>query len=126
MTLPNITISGQTYKPAISLKDTVQFLKENFQNEAFSLSELVSDLEGQAIQTVIKLDNENKTYCLSFSGNKDEFSVLQGRLLMLDMITNEGIYYTLKGIIQDLKESGVSYWPSGYAWFNEGPTTVYS
>ena len=128
MKLPKITINGKTYKPAISLKETVKFLKDNFQNEAFSLSELVSDLEDyQAIQTVIKLDNENNTYCLSFSGNKDEFSVLQGRLFTLDMITNEGIYYTLKGIIQDLKESGLSYWKTGLDWFQgKEPETVYS
>lgn len=126
--LPNITISGRIYTPAISLKDTVQFLKDNFQNESFSLSELVSDLEDyQAIQTVIKLDNSNGTYCLTFSGGKDEFSLIQGRLLMLDMITNEGIYYTLKGIIQDLKELGISYWSSGLDWFlGKEPETVFN
>lgn len=127
MQLPNITISGQKYTPAISLKYTVQFLKDNFQNEAFSISDIVSDLEGLAIQTVIKLDNSNGTYCLTFSGDKDEFSLIQGRLLMLDMITNEGIYYTLKGIIKDLKESGASYWPNGLSWFhNEEPETVFA
>mgnify|MGYP006946829073 CR=1 FL=1 len=127
MQLPILTISGQTYKPAISLKDTVDFLKEHFQNEAFSLSELVSDLEGQAIQTVVKLDNETNTYALTFSGHKDEFSLIQGRLLTLDMITNEGIYYTLKGIIKDLKESGASYWPNGREWFhNMEPQLVYA
>lgn len=127
MQLPNLTISGQTYKPAISLKDTVYFLKEHFQNEAFSLSELVSDLEDyKAIQTVIKLDNETNTYTLTFSGHKDEFSLIQGRLLILDMITNEGIYYTLKGIIKDLKESGASYWSSGLDWFlGKEPETVF-
>jgi hypothetical protein len=127
MQLPKITISGQTYTTAISLKDTVQFLKENFQNEAFSISELVSDLEDyQAIQTVIKLDNSNNTYCLTFSGSKDEFSLINGRLLTLDMITNEGIYYTLKGIIKDLKGSGISYWSSGLDWFlGKEPETVF-
>lgn len=128
MQLPTLTISGKTYKPAISLKDTVNFLKDNFQNEAFSLSELVSDLEDyQAIQTIIKLDNSNGTYCLTFSGGKDEFSLIQGRLLTLDMITNEGIYYTLKGIIQDLKEPGLSYWFSGLDWFQgKEPETVFA
>ena len=59
-----------------------------------------------AIQTVVKLDNETNTYTLTFSGHKDEFSLIQGRLLILDMITSEGIYYTLKW-------SGASYWSSG-------------
>lgn len=127
LALPTITINGRTYKPALDATETAEYLLENFDGEAFSLSELVSDLEGQAIQTVVKLDNETNTYALTFSGHKDEFSLIQGRLLTLDMITNEGIYYTLKGIIKDLKESGTSYWSSGLDWFQgKEPETVFA
>ena len=121
--LPNITISGRIYAPALYLEDNIKYLQENFDLESFPLSEIVPDLQGQAIQTCYKLDKENETYSITFF-DKDEFPCLAGYLYERDEIDNLLVStYELK---QRLKDTGVTYWSSGYAWFRGiEPKTMY-
>lgn len=124
--LPNLTISGRTYTPAISLEETAKFLLENFDNEAFDLSELVSDLEGQAVQTVFKFDENEKTYALSFSGHKDDFSLIMGPILTKEMIKAGFIALSANALNDRLKFEGVEFWNSGLDWFQgKEQTTVF-
>ena len=126
-TLPNIVVNGRIYTPAISLEETTKFLLENFENEAFPLSELVSDLEGKAIQTVFKFDENEKIYTLSFSGNKDEFSVISGPILTKEMIKAGFIALSANALNERLQNEGVQFWKTGFDWFQgKEPETVYS
>ena len=122
-TLPNIIVNGVIYSPALSLEDNIKYLQDNFEVESFPLSEIVSDLQGQAIQTCYKLDKENETYSITFF-DKDEFPCLAGYLYERDEIKNLLVStYELK---QRLKETGVTYWPSGCEWLRGiEPKTMY-
>ena len=125
--LPPIQLSGQTYKPTINVTKTAKFLLENFDNEAFDLSELVSDLEGQAVQTVFKFDENEKTYTLSFSGDKDEFSLIMGPIMTKAMIKENFVLLATQALNDRLKFEGVEFWETGHAWFHGmESTTVYS
>lgn len=115
-TLPNLTINGRTYTPELSLEETTKFLLENFDDESFQLSELVPDLEGQAVQTVFKFDENG--YVLTFSGNKDEFSLIMGPILTLDMIKAGFIALSANALNDRLQNEGVQYWPNGREWFH--------
>ena len=127
LALPNVKLSGQTYKPAINATKIAKFLLENFDNEAFDLSELVSDLEGKAVQTVFKFNENEKTYTLSFSGNKDEFSLISGPILTKEMIKEGFILLSINALNDRLKFEGVEFWKNGLAWFNnEEPETVFA
>lgn len=121
--LPNIVVSGRIYTPALSLEDNIKYLQDNFKAESFPLSEIVSDLEGQAIQTCYKLDKEQETYSITFF-DKDEFPCLAGHLFELNEIENLwGATHELK---ERLKDTGVTYWKNGYSWFHGiAPTTIY-
>lgn len=121
--LPNIVVNGRIYTPALSLEDTTNYLLSNFDQESFPLSEIVPDLEGQAIQTCYKLDKENETYSITFF-DKDEFPCLAGYLYERDEIEN--ILVSTYELKQRLKDTGVTYWPSGCAWFRGiEPKTMY-
>lgn len=127
LALPPITLNGRTYKPAINATKTAKFLLENFDNEAFDLSELVSDLEGQAVQTVFKFNENEKTYVLSFSGHKDEFSLIMGPIMAKAMIKENFVLLATQALNDRLKFEGVEFWKTGNAWFHGmESTTVYA
>lgn len=121
--LPNLVVNGRIYTPALSLEDNIQYLKDNFKAESFPLSEIIPDLQGQAIQTCYKLDKEQETYSITFF-DKDEFPCLAGHLFEIDELENLLVAtYELK---QRLKDTGVTYWSSGCAWFRGiEPKTMY-
>lgn len=121
--LPNIVVNGRIYTPALSLEENIKYLQDNFEAESFPLSEIVPDLQGQAIQTCYKLDPVNETYSITFF-DKDEFPCLAGYLYERDEIDNLLVLtYELK---QRLKDMGVTYWSSGCAWFRGiEPKTMY-
>ena len=121
--LPNIIVNGRIYTPALSLEDNIKYLQNNFEAESFPLSEIVPDLQGQAIQTCYKLDPVNGTYSITFF-DKDEFPCLAGYLYEYEEIENLLVStYELK---QRLKDIGVTYWENGYSWFHGvAPTTIY-
>ena len=114
--LPNIIVNGRTYKPAIDATETAQYLLKNFDDESFQLSELVPDLEGQAVQTVFKFDENG--YVLTFSGHKDEFSLIMGPILTLDIIKEGFIALSANALNDRLQNEGVQYWLSGREWFH--------
>lgn len=125
--LPNIIVNGRTYKPALDATETAEYLLENFDDEAFSSSELVSDLEEKAVNIVYKLDDENGTYALTFSGSRDEFPTLEGPLLSKDMIKAGVISFSVEILELKLKTQGALLWKDGYSEFrNDEPETVYS
>lgn len=127
LALPTITISGRTYTPAIDATETAEYLLENFENEAFSSSELVSDLEEKAVNTVYKLDDENGTYALTFAGSRDEFPTLEGPLLSKDMIKAGVISFSVEILELKLKTQGALLWKDGYSEFrNDEPETVFA
>ena len=122
-TLPNIVVNGVIYSPVLSLEDTTKYLKENFDLESFPLSEIVPDLQGQAIQTCYKLDKESETYSITFF-DKDEYPCLAGYLYEREEIEN--ILVSTYELKQRLKYTGATYWSSGYAWFRGiEPKTMY-
>ena len=122
-TLPNIVVNGVIYSSALSLEDNIKYLQDNFEAESFPLSEIIPDLQGQAIQTCYKLDKEQETYSITFF-DKDEFPCLAGHLFEIDELENLLVAtYELK---QRLKDTGVTYWPNGYSWFHGiEPKTMY-
>lgn len=127
LALPTITISGRTYKPATSATNMVKFLLKHFDDEAFSSSELVSDLVTPTVTTVFKFNDENNTYILSFSGHKDEFGLISGPVISRDMIKETIILLDVNALNDRLQNEGVQYWKTGLAWFQgKEPTTVFA
>lgn len=114
--LPNITISGRTYTPATTFENMTAYILGWFDEESYSSSTLVSDLSENFVSLVFKLDNEKQTYCLTFSGDKDEFAVIEGPILSKDMIKS-GVLVNAVESLQDSLENGVELWLSGHAWF---------
>lgn len=80
--LPNLVVNGRTYTPATNAETMVNYILEWFDDEAFSSSSLVPDLYESLVSLVFKLDNNKGTYCLSFSGDKDEFAVIEGPIFI--------------------------------------------
>lgn len=125
--LPKIKISGRTYTPATTFENMVNYILEGFDEESFCSSSLVPDLHENLVSLVFKLDNNKKTYCLSFSGDKDEYSVIEGPFLSKDMI-KEGVLVNAVETLQNCLEiEGVDYWPNGREWFHDmEPQLVYA
>lgn len=125
--LPNLTINGRIYTPATSVTNMVKFLLKHFDDESFSSSELVSDLVTPTVTTVFKFNDENNTYILSFSGHKDEFSLISGPVLSRDMIKEGVILLVVNERNERLQNEGVQYWKTGLDWFQgKEPETVYA
>lgn len=127
LALPTITIIGRTYKPALDATETAEYLLENFDDEAFSSSELISDLEEKAVNTVYKLDDENGTYALTFSGSRDEFPTLEGPILSKDMVKAGVLINAVETLQDNLEQEGVDYWNNGREWFYDmEPQLIYA
>lgn len=125
--LPNITINGRTYTPATTFENMVKYILEWFDEESFCSSSLVPDLHENLVSLVFKLDNNKGTYCLSFSGDKDEYGVIEGPFLSKDMI-KESVFINAVETLQDnLEREGVDYWTNGRKWFHDmEPQIVYA
>ena len=117
--LPNLTISGRIYTPATTFKNMAEYILEWFDDEAFSSSSLVSDLHENFVSLVFKLDNEKQTYCLTFSGDKDEYSVIEGPFLSKEMIKENVLINAVESLQESLEREGVDYWPNGREWFHD-------
>nr|DAJ32441.1 MAG TPA: hypothetical protein [Caudoviricetes sp.] len=115
--LPTLTICGRTYTPATTFENMTAYILEWFDDEAFSSSSLVSDLHENLVSLVFKLDNNKGTYCLSFSGDKDEYGVIEGPILSRDMVKS-GVLVNAVESLQESLENGVEYWPNGREWFH--------
>lgn len=109
--LPTLTINGRTYTPATNAETMVNYILEWFDDEAFSSSSLVS--------LVFKLDNNKGTYCLSFSGDKDEFAVIEGPFLSKDMVKAGVLINAVETLQDNLEREGVDYWTNGREWFHD-------
>lgn len=115
--LPTITISGRTYTPATTFENMANYILEWFDEESYSSSSLVSDLSENFVSLVFKLDNEKGTYVITFSGDKDEFAVIEGPILSKDMVKS-GVLRNSVELLQDALKDGVEYWPNGREWFH--------
>ena len=124
--LPNLTISGRIYTPATTFENMTAYILEWFEDESYEPSTLVSDLSESFVSLVFKLDNEKGTYAITFSGDKDEFAVIEGPILSRDMV-KAGV---LRNSVETLNESlqnGVDYWPNGREWFHDmEPQLIYA
>lgn len=125
--LPNLTISGRTYTPATTAETIVNYILEWFDEESFCSSSLVPDLHENLVSLVFKLDNNKGTYCLSFSGDKDEYGVIEGPFLSKDMIKESVLINAVETLQDNLEREGVDYWNNGREWFHDmEPKLVYA
>lgn len=115
--LPTLTINGRTYTPATNAETMANYILEWFDDEAFSSSSLVPDLHENFVSLVFKLDETNRTYLITFSGDKDEFAVIEGPILSRDMVKS-GVLRNSVELLQDALKNGVDYWPNGREWFH--------
>lgn len=125
--LPNLTISGRTYTPAATFENMSDYILEWFDEESFCSSSLVSDLTENFVSLVFKLDNNKGTYAITFSGDKDEYAVIEGPILSRDMV-KAGVLKNSVELLQDnLERNGVDYWPNGREWFHDmEPQLIYA
>lgn len=127
MQLPNITINGRTYTPATTFENMANYILEWFDEESYCSSRLVSDLSENFVSLVFKLDNEKQTYCLTFSGDKDEYGVIEGPILSRDMVKAGVLKHHAELLQEHLNAYGVEYWSNGREWFHGmESTTVYA
>lgn len=125
--MKNLTISGRTYTPATTAETMTSYILEWFDEESYCSSSLVSDLSESFVSLVFKLDNKNQTYCLTFSGDKDEYAVIEGPILSKDMVKSGVLINAVESLQESLERNGVDYWPSGHAWFHSmEPQLVYA
>ena len=115
--LPPITISGRTYTPATTFDNMTAYILDWFDEESYPSSTLVSDLTENLVSLVFKLDNNKGTYVITFSGDKDEYGVIEGPILSRDMVKS-GVLVNAVESLQDSLENGVDYWPNGREWFH--------
>lgn len=124
--LPNLVVNGRNYTPATTFENMTAYILEWFDEESYEPSTLVSDLSENFISLVFKLDNEKGTYAITFSGDKDEYGVIEGPILSKDMVKS-GVLINAVESLQESLENGVDYWPSGHAWFHSmEPQLVYA
>nr|DAR48182.1 MAG TPA: hypothetical protein [Caudoviricetes sp.] len=117
--LPPITISGRTYTPATTFENMTAYILEWFDDEAFSSSSLVPDLHENLVSLVFKLDNNKGTYSITFSGDKDEYAIIEGPFLSKDMIKSGVLINAVENLQDNLEREGVEYWPNGREWFHD-------
>lgn len=115
--LQPITISGRTYTPATTFDKMTQYILDWFDDESYPSSSLVSDLTENFVSLVFKLDNNKRTYVITFSGDKDEYAVIEGPILSRDMV-KAGVLVNAVESLQESLENGVDYWPNGREWFH--------
>ncbi|MBF1543700.1 MAG: hypothetical protein HXO06_00720 [Prevotella salivae] len=125
--LPNLTISGRTYTPATTFENMSEYILEWFDEESYCASSLVNDLHENFVSLVFKLDNNKGTYSITFSGNKDEFAVIEGPILSRDMVKSGVLINAVETLQDNLEREGVDYWPNGREWFHGmEPQLVYA
>lgn len=113
-----LTISGRTYTPATTFENMVTYILDWFDDESFSSSSLVPDLHENLVSLVFKLDNEKGTYVITFSVDKDEYSVIEGPILSKDMIKSGVLKHHAELLQEHLNNYGVELWETGHAWFH--------
>ena len=125
--LPNLTISGRTYTPATTVKNMANYILDWFEDESFSSSSLVPDLHENLVSLVFKLDNNKGTYSITFSGDKDEYSVIEGPFLSKDMVKSGVLINAVETLQDNLERTGVDYWNNGREWFYDmEPQLIYA
>lgn len=125
--LPPITISGRTYTPATTFENMANYILEWFDDESYCSSSLVSDLHKNFVSLVFKLDNNKGTYVITFSGDKDEFAVIEGPILSRDMVKSGVLINAVETLQDNLEREGVDYWPNGREWFHDmEPQLIYA
>ena len=115
--LPTLTISGRTYTPATTFENMTEYILEWFDDESYSSSSLVSDLSENFVSLVFKLDNNKGTYVITFSGDKDEFGVIEGPILSRDMVKSGVLRNSVELLQDNLERNGVDYWSNGREWY---------
>ena len=125
--LPNLTISGRTYTPATTFENMTEYILEWLDDEAYSSSSLVSDLSENFVSLVFKLDNNKGTYAITFSGDKDEYGVIEGPFLSKDMVKSGVLINAVESLQDSLERNGVDYWNNGREWFHDmEPQLIYA
>lgn len=125
--LPTLTIRGRTYTPATTFDNMTAYILDWFDEESYSSSTLVSDLNENFVSLVFKLDNEKGTYVITFSGDKDEFAVIEGPILSKDMVKSGVLKHHAELLQEHLNNYGVDYWPNGREWYHGmEPQLVYA
>lgn len=125
--LPTLTINGRTYTPATNAETMANYILEWFDDEAFSSSSLVPDLHENLVSLVFKLDNVKGTYVITFSGDKDEFAVIEGPILSKDMVKASALKNSVELLQESLEREGVDYWNNGREWFHDmEPQLIYA
>ncbi len=122
-----LIINGRTYTPATTFKNMAEYILEWFDDEAFSSSSLVPDLHENFVSLVFKLDNEKGTYVITFSGDKDEYGVIEGPILSKDMVKSGVLVNAVESLQESLERNGVDYWDNGREWFHDmEPKLIYA
>ena len=125
--LPALTISGRTYTPVTTFENMTAYILEWFDDEAFSSSSLVPDLHENLVSLVFKLDNNKGTYSITFSGDKDEYAVIEGPILSKDMVKAGVLINAVESLQDNLERTGVDYWNNGREWFYDmEPQLIYA
>ena len=124
--LPTLTISGRTYTPATTFENMTAYILEWFDEESYPSSSLVSDLTDNFVSLIFKLDETTRTYVITFSGDKDEYGVIEGPILSRDMVKSDVLRNSVE-LLQDALKDGVDYWPNGREWYHGiEPQLVYA
>ena len=125
--LPTLTISGRTYTPATTFENMANYILEWFDEESYSSSSLVSDLHENFVSLVFKLDNNKGTYVITFSGDKDEYGVIEGPILSRNMVKSGVLVNAVESLQERLERNGVDYWSNGREWFYDmEPQLIYA
>lgn len=114
-----LIISGRTYTPATTFENMTKYILEWFNDESYSSSSLVSDLPENFVSLVFKLDETKRTYVITFSGDKDEFAVIEGPILSKDMVKAGVLVNAVESLQESLERNGVDYWNNGREWFHD-------
>ena len=125
--LPNLVVNGRTYTPATTFDNMTAYILDWFDEESYPSSTLVSDLTENLVSLVFKLDNNKSTYSITFSGDKDEYAVIEGPILSRDMVKAGVLVNAIETLQDNLEREGVDYWNNGREWFHDmEPQLIYA
>ena len=125
--MKTIKLNGRTYTPATTFDNMTAYILDWFDEESYSSSTLVSDLNENFVSLVFKLDNVKDTYVITFSGDKDEFAVIEGPILSKDMVKSGVLVNAVESLQDSLERNGVDYWDNGREWFHDmEPKLIYA
>lgn len=78
--LPILTLSGQTYKPALDSKDILKYLLESLEDESRNQ---------EYLELSLYFDDSEKTYGVYYTGERVEFNMTSAYPCKLDIDEND-------------------------------------